>query len=281
MINVRQLSPMVIKGEVHETEQHVLLLSDVHYDSQFCDRVKFKRALDLAIERNALIMMAGDFFDAMQGRFDPRKSLDELRPEYRTDRYYDVILNDAIEFMRPYAQNLFMVGYGNHETAVLNKIGTDLIERFVDRLSDDNHKIYAGGYGGWVRFLMFDGKRRGGKNYYYHHGCGGSAPVTRGAIATNRQAVYLPDADIVHNGHNHQSYVMHIPRERLSNKGVRYQDIQWHVRTPGYKREAIQRDDGLGYGHERHPGPTPNGCAWMRLYWEDEKPQVSVTSDIY
>jgi hypothetical protein len=41
-------------------------------------------------------------------------------------------------------------------------------------------------------------------------------------MQNNRQAVYLADADIVWNGHNHNEYITNNKRERLSNKGVLY-----------------------------------------------------------
>lgn len=40
---------------------YLLLLSDLHWDNPHCDRALLKRHLDLALERNAAIMIFGDF----------------------------------------------------------------------------------------------------------------------------------------------------------------------------------------------------------------------------
>jgi hypothetical protein len=98
----------------------------------------------------------------------------------------------------------------------------------------------------------------------YYHGFGGDAPVTRGIIHTNRQAVYLPDANLIINGHNHNALYVPIQRERISNKGVQYFDTQHHIRIPGYKQSY---GDGTG-GWEvtRGAPPKPIGSFWVRLY---------------
>ena len=98
----------------------------------------------------------------------------------------------------------------------------------------------------------------------YHHGSGGGGPVTKGVIQTNRQAVYLPDADIVVNGHTHDAWYVPIARERLSDKGVVYRDLLHFVRTPGYKDEY--GDGSGGYAIETWKPPKPLGAVWLRFF---------------
>ena len=113
---------------------------------------------------------------------------------------------------------------------------------------------------------MIGGTQRLSKNLKYFHGAGGGGPVTRGVIQTNRQAVYLPDADIVVNGHTHDAWYMPIQRERISDQGIIYQDIQHHIRTTSYKDEY---KDGKGGWHvETWRPPKPIGAAWLRFYYE-------------
>jgi len=250
-------------------EAWVLLRSDVHYDSVKSKRKLEKKHLELAKERNALIFDFGDTFDGMQGKFDPRRTLTEVRPEYADARYYDLIVEDAVRWYTPYVMNFAMFAQGNHETAVLDKANTDLIGNLVYRLNienqDNGHCIYKGCYGGWIKFMFnVNGTRRSSFKMKYFHGTGGGAPVTRGVIQTARQAVYLPDADIVANGHNHQAYIVPIKRERLKTSGKITQDIQWHVRIPGYKDDW--NDGAEGWGVERGGGPTPQGSMWLRFY---------------
>jgi len=258
----------------------VLLRSDAHHDSPYCNRKLERQHLELAKERNALIFDAGDTFDAMQGKFDPRRTMEDVREEDRCADYYGSIVTHAAENYLPFAKNWVMFGKGNHETAVLDKANTDLISNLVYRLnSESGSNIVAGGYGGWVRLMLkFNSTKAKTYRMKYHHGSGGSAPVTRGAIQTNRQAVFEPDADIVWNGHNHQGYTIPIARERLSRTGKVSTDIVWFIRTPGYKDEWTNVDNS--YGVRMNSGPTPQGCAWLKFYIQSDQLKMSITSDI-
>ncbi len=249
-------------------EQWVLLSSDRHHDSKSADRELEIEHLEKAKERNAPVVDVGDIFDAMQGKFDPRRSYADLRPEYKLDNYLDEIVTDAAKFYGPYAKQFLVMGRGNHESAILKNNSVDLISNLVHRLnSDHGGSVQAGGYGGWVKFIFkISGTQSVSKNLKYFHGAGGGGPVTRGVIQTNRQAVYLPDADIVVNGHTHDAWYMPIQRERFSDQGNVHQDIQHHVRTTSYKDEYKQ---GAGGWHvETWKPPKPIGAAWLRFSCE-------------
>ncbi len=257
----------------------ILLRSDAHHDSPYCDRKLERRHLEKAKARNALILDAGDTFDAMQGKFDPRRTMEDVREEDRCADYYGSIVTHAAEDYLPYSQQWVMFGKGNHETAVLDKANTDLISNLVYRMnSESKSSIVAGAYGGYVRLMFRMNKtRQQSVRIRYHHGSGGYAPVTRGTIQTNRQQVFLPDADVIWNGHNHQSYILPIKRERLSDKGKLYYDNCWHVRTPGYKNDWQK---GHGYAVEKNQGPTPLGCAWLEFGVEKARIVMKAYQDI-
>ncbi len=245
-------------------EQWNLLMSDNHHDSIYCNRDLETEHLEEAKKRNARVFIFGDFFDAMQGRFDPRRSMDELRKEYRRDDYYDFVVRDTVAFLKPYAEIIQLVCDGNHELAVRKNANTDLVERLVYSMRvEHKSSVIHGGYGGWIRFITPKGFSLRLK---YFHGAGMEAPVTRGVIQTNRQAVYLPDADIVVNGHNHNAYYVPISRERLSDSGKQYTDIQHHVRIPGYKQSY--GDGSGGWEVTRGGVPKPIGAVWLRMWFD-------------
>ena len=259
-------------------EQWVMLRSDAHHDSNSCNRKLETQHLDLAKERGALILDFGDLFDAMQGRKDRRGSYSDIRPEDVVENYFDSIVSHAAEDYRPYANNFVMLGHGNHETSVSHHCNLDLTSNLVYRLNSDTPgaRVHVGGFGGWVRFACTIQKTvMQTIRLKYHHGFGGTqSPVTRGTIQTNRQAVYLPDADIVVNGHNHQDYLLAIKRERLSTKGTISHDLAWFARTPGYKDEY-----GNGFGGwsvEHGNAPTAQGCVWLRLFYDSMGRRSSV-----
>lgn len=249
-------------------EQWFLLMSDNHHDSVYCDRKLELEHLQEAKKRNARILIFGDFFDAMQGRFDPRRSMDELRPEYRREDYYDFVIKDCLDFLKPYAPLIDLIADGNHELSVLRNANTNLCDRLVMVLrTDAKSEVVHGGFGGWIRLVVKTGADIS-YNLKYFHGAGMEAPVTRGVIQTNRQAVYLPDADIVVNGHNHNAYYVPISRERISDQGKQYMDIQHHIRIPGYKN--AYGNGTKGWEVTRGGVPKPIGAVWMRMWFDYE-----------
>jgi hypothetical protein len=263
-------------------EQRLFFCSDNHFDSIYCNRDVMRAHLDEAKRMDARIFFFGDFFDAMQGRYDPRRSMPELRPEYsRREDYYDALVKDAADWLEPYAANIDIMADGNHELSVLKAANTNIMDRLVGELNRrTGQHIHHGGYGGWVRFMLNTVLPDGTQNPHssiklkYYHGSGGEAPVTRGAIQTNRQAVYLPDANIIVNGHSHHSYYIPISRERLGGKGQMYFDIQHHIRTPGYKQSY--GDGTTGWDITRGGVPKPIGGAWCRLYYENMQARIQI-----
>ena len=248
----------------------VMLSSDIHFDSSLCDIDLYKKHLKIAEERQAPVLIAGDFFDAMQGHDDPRRSMEELKEKYKVSEYFDALVLDASDFLRKFKIPYYILALGNHETAVLNKINTNLIERLAYDLRMRGFKAEAMGYWGYIRF-QFKYKKGGGyatKTLYYHHGSSTSAPVTKGVIQVARQAAYIHDADIVLNGHNHQSYVMPQQVERLDQYMVPHTETVWYLRTPGYKMAAADSQQVYGFGPERHRAPTPRGCMFLDMEYQ-------------
>ena len=259
-------------------EQWVLLRSDVHHDNPKCNQDLERKHLDEAVEYNAPIIDNGDLFCAMQGKWDKRSDKNALREEHRGSNYFDLLVDTAAEFYRPFKDQFAVLGRGNHETAVTNRHETDLTDRLASRMRAHGSNVEASGYGGFVifRFLDASQKKKLGKDkirpvkdskvLYHFHGTGGGGPVTRGTIQTNRIAVWSPDAHIVLTGHTHDEWQMPIPRMRLTDRGGVYHDEQLHIRCPGYK--DAWNDSNAGWEVEKMLGPKNLGSAWLRFYWD-------------
>ncbi len=155
------------KGEFKETKRisrnihavyceksiNLLLMSDLHWDNPKCDRELLKNHLDEAVKRDCKIILNGDTFCIMQGKYDPRRSKKDIRPEHNKANYIDAVIHDAVDWFAPYKDHILLVGYGNHETAILKALETDPVQRFVDLLNTTHGaNLYAGGYGGVVDF---------------------------------------------------------------------------------------------------------------------------------
>ena len=269
-------------------EQWVLLRSDVHHDNPKCNQDLERKHLDEAIEYDAPIIDNGDLFCAMQGKWDKRSDKNALREEHRGSNYFDLLVDTAAEFYRPFKDQFAVLGRGNHETAVTNRHETDLTDRLASRMRAHGSNVEASGYGGFVMFRFVDAAQNkpGNKNrakatkdskiLFHFHGTGGGGPVTRGTIQTNRLAVISPDAHIVLTGHTHDEWQMPIPRTRISDRGKVYRDEQLHIRCPGYK--DAWEDANSGWEVERMLGPKNLGSAWLKFFWDSKEQCVRYDS---
>jgi hypothetical protein len=247
----------------------VLLISDIHWDNPHCNRDLLKKHLDQALEINADILFNGDTFCLMQGAYDPRKSKNDIRPEHNKTNYLDAVVNDAIDWFSPYAHLIKVVGYGNHETNILKRAETDVIDRFVFGLnSKNNTNVEVGGYGGWIVYQFQRGVNAGMAAYKikYMHGFGGGGPATRGVIQFHRMSTFVEGADMVWMGHVHEDHELTYTIESLNNHNkVKLKDVLM-VRTPTYKEEY---QDGKGGWHvERGASPKALGGRWLEIHPE-------------
>lgn len=246
-------------------EQFILLQSDVHWDNPHCNRALWREHMDRARELDAPVLDAGDFFCAMQGKYDPRMSKSDLRPEHARGDYLDALVRTAAEDLEPYKDLLTLRAWGNHETAILKRHETDLTARLVERLKMMGSGAECGQFSGWVRiYVSYQGTRRTSFDLWYHHGYGGGGPVTKGTIQSNRMAVYVADADFVWSGHTHDAWQLPIPKIRLNGANIVEHFRQTHIRTAGYKDEY--EDGARGWHIERGAPPKPLGGAWLRIY---------------
>ena len=253
----------VVRIEKNWEDTRVLLISDLHWDNPKCDRDLLKKHLDEALKGSHDILINGDLFCLMQGAYDPRKSKSDIRPEHNVANYFDAIVNTAVEWFAPYAHLIKFVGYGNHETSILKRQETDIIERFVTLL---NYKckteVQVGGYGGWIRYAFTDNSGKV-KSYVikYMHGFGGGGAVTRGTIQHNRMSVNVEGADAIWMGHVHEDYELTYTVEQLTQQDtVVLKDILM-IRTSAYKEEY--GDGSKGWHIERGASPKPIGGRWL------------------
>ena len=256
----RNVLDIIFTG-ANKQDHSIMAMSDVHFDSCKCDVPLFEKHLQIAEDNKSIVLIAGDMFDAMQGHDDPRRSLNDLKREYASDNYLDLIVLDVAKTLLKYNVT-YIIGMGNHESSVERKSNTNLIQRLCHEINTNGGHAHSMGYWGFLRVTVgYDkGKASYQKTVYWHHGSGSGAPVTKGVIETARQAAYLPDADIVINGHNHQSYSLPVAKISLSKAGVPVQVNQWFVRTPGYKMNGLIAGDRSGFDIEKNPIPTPRGC---------------------
>lgn len=259
-----------------------LLLSDLHFDHPKCRRDLLEQHIDQAIKEGAKILINGDFFCLMQGKYDKRSNKQDIRPEHMGPNYFDLVVNEAVEWWAKYADHLIFVGYGNHETSVIKRNEIDLTERFVSTLNyKTGANVLNGGYAGWIVFNV----TRTGSDVYrkfyvkYHHGHGGGGVVTKGVIQHQRMGAQVDGADVLWMGHVHELY-HHINIKETISRAKPYrnqQRIQHDIRTSTYKDEFT--DGAFGWHIERGAYGKPIGGYLMQLNFQrDRKHEMELTS---
>jgi len=121
------------RGTGDEHTIHMLIASDVHFDSKDCDRRLLKEHLDQAQEREAAVLILGDWFDAMRSTGDKRMTHGAREGLDRLD-YLDALVDESVAFLEPYKENIALVTQGNHESAMKRFHNTDLTRTLAVRL---------------------------------------------------------------------------------------------------------------------------------------------------
>ena len=249
-----------------QSGQEFLLMSDLHWDNPHCDRGLLKNHLDEAVKRNAAIILNGDTYCCMGGKYDRRADKSLIRPEHNTDRYFDAIVDTSVEWFAPYAKNILLIGYGNHETAIIKHGETDLLQRFASTLNyATGSAVQVGGYGGTIDIRVLHDTIRG-VNFvvHYYHGFGGGGVVSKGVIQDQRILAGTEGYDLTWMGHVHELYYHQniVHRYDRSTKTLIQKPIH-QLRTATYKEEW---DGGyMGFHVERGRGPKPLGGYWLKL----------------
>lgn len=249
---------------VRRAEAWVLLQSDEHWDNKLCKLDVLKEHHKLAKERNAPIFKFGDTFCAMQGKWDKRADQNQLREEHRGNNYLDKLVNTAAEWYAPYAENIALIGHGNHESSIAQRHQTCLLDRFAQKLKDKGSQVLIGGFWGFVKI----GFRRCGfldasKVLFYHHGYGGGGEVTRGLIDNSRtRGQYL--ADIYYSGHIHRANSDENILTCLSHNGDIQQREQIFLRGSTYKDEG---KSVAGWHCSTGKAARPIGGYWLHLQY--------------
>lgn len=267
---------------------HVLLRSDAHHDNPHSNHELERKHLAEAMDMNAPVISNGDDFCAMQGKFDPRSSKHDIRPENMKGDYLDSLVKTYAEFLKPFAPSLCVFGTGNHETNVLRRMETNLTTRLVERIKTlTGETIHEAGYTSWV---IFQARRSGGKSkkarqscssikLWRTHGYGSGGGFNQGTTQAAKNSLMVPDAQCIVQGHTHNEWVMNLQRLRLSNRGRVFQDTQTVVQLPSYKDEIVDGYSGVkssNWAIERGMPPKPVGAVWMKLYMDRDTLKFSL-----
>lgn len=242
-----------------------LIATDVHFDHAKCQRHVLAHHLEQAIEREAMVILPGDFFCAMQGKWDKRQSRDALLEEYQSGQYLDRLVDVASQWIEPYAKHIAVISYGNHETAILKRHETDLIQRLHQNLIRMGSPAVVGGYEGWISVKNASHTRRSGLKMRYTHGYGGGGPVTDDTIQAHRQRARIDGADIMFSGHTHGNWEQWAAMHRLDDNDKPYIRDCLYMKCGTYKCAFDGGAKGTSWEAEKGHPPKPIGGRWLYL----------------
>lgn len=236
-----------------------------------------KQQLDAAKASGDRIIVWGDIHDWIAPGDKMRYSAKQAR---KVDAYVNDIVAELYEFYAPYADNIDVMKLGNHETAFIKHNHVDPMSMLIDRLnqarSPELPAIFYGGYTCWfaVRFwhTTETGKRNRSASYkmWLHHGAGGSAPVTKGAIDRARIQDAITGAHCYIIGHKHSAISVPVMKESLDDYGNVNRFMVDYVCVPGFSawdQDEPDTDRGylLEYSAERFYGLEAMGGCRIKL----------------
>jgi len=264
------------------THAKIAMLSDIHWDNPKCDWKQLKKDLNYCVKESIPIMINGDMFCLMQGRGDNRKNKSDIRPEHNNSKYLDSIVETAVDWWSPYSHLLTVIGYGNHETAIIKFQETDILARFVKLLNlRNNTNVQVGGYGGWfiVNQLLRQKTNTRSMKIRYFHGSGGGGVVTKGALNLTRALEMYEDFDVFTMGHIHENAARNDVRDSIVQGSDTYRQAQkqLHLMLTGTYKEEYG-DGSKGWHVERGAPIKPVGG---RLLTIDYKRTIRNGKDYY
>jgi UDP-2,3-diacylglucosamine pyrophosphatase LpxH len=267
---------------------NLALMSDLHIGSLHTDYKLIEKELKRAEAENALIAINGDVFDAILPGDRKRYRANNLHPRMFTagDDMIGESIRWAYEILAPYADRILMIGDGNHDDSVARFHHIEPVKHLCILLAKESGKsINYGGYHGFIHLRMDVnglGKKFGHYVIHYHHGAGGGAPVTKGAITFSRAQMWLEGVDAIWRGHTHNKQAgrdskivyntgKYKPENRVCQKDVltvrtgAYMDTYTGT-TPSHLLEHGRKDN---YGALMDGSALPKGGMILKLHAED------------
>ncbi len=179
------------------------LSSDFHLDNPAFDFPFWKEEFDSS--KGAYRFINGDWADFIL--LQDKKRYVKSRDKFEGDDIINQIIDKSENILKPYANEILMIGDGNHERSILKYHSLDptsmLIRSLNAHKTDKTNLIKHGSYSGFIVLVFRHGKSSRTRRYviYYNHGTGGTSEVTKGIINFNRRQYFR--SDLIWLGHTH------------------------------------------------------------------------------
>jgi len=262
-------------------------MGDLHIGSSSTDEQQLREDLTECLELDARIILNGDIYDAILAKDHRRFMLSCLKKNLSSrDDLLNALIQYGVKFLEPYAEQIDVIGMGNHEYAVLKYHSVDLIRMTIDglneslRVSGSKHRIKHGGYCGFVQYVCTikkcHEKSSGGTRNYtvlYHHGGGSESPVTKGMIDISRKRVnWVYDLFVF--GHKHNLFGVKDVTMSLNSNGnlvcVDNLSVQTGSYLKNYHQQTQEDAHVMGYSEVFQMAPKPMGTPLVKWRFRGE-----------
>ena len=264
------------------------LFSDLHLDAKGHDRQQFESDMDYVICKNGRIFVNGDIFDAIMPT--DRKRYSRSGDVFESDAQINAKVDYAFTRLKPYADYIDYLGFGNHEVSAVKYNNSDMIAMLARELNRERSSslkpIARSGYNGFINLSFSRGNGATRRVVIYRdHGKGGNSPVTKGTISLNRlYTTYI--ADIYWLGHSHVSLVDSKSQWSIgvSSQGNLFRKNKIGIITPGYNRNFDEKNYDkdsdyyeLNFAEERFYAPTGIGYGLLEVDLTGDKLNIKAS----
>ena len=251
------------------------LMSDLHLDAKQHNRNLLISDLEAAKKLGARISINGDSFDGILPsdikRFHPGVATTNME----RDDLINQMVKMGVDVLAPYADLIDMISPGNHERSILKYHHVDVTSMLIYGLNSHRSPglppIHQGSYRGYQRYKMVLKNKNAWQESFIifrHHGRGGSAPVTGGAIDLSRIRQDF-EADLYWVGHKHTNISRAFTRVYLNRGGTIRVRKQRAIMSAGYTKqlqeESPNNDGDIGDYGETFYQVSEAGAQWAMV----------------
>jgi hypothetical protein len=246
-------------------------ISDTHIGASSMNHKHLADDLQRMMDLNCRIGINGDIFDAIL--HSDVKRYNPLAVDKRLHQMDGTPLDNAIhlayETFKPYATHIDWIGIGNHEDHVKKRHHICITSILIDRLNQlPGVNIRHGGWCGFWHLILNYHNTRTAFTVYRHHGAGGSAPMTKGMLDTQRMMIWLSNVDAIWIGHKHNRWVstdMKARYEPIKNRTKMFPVVQ--MMTGSYLDTYGDEEDGTApsYAEAWNLAPQMHGGIILEL----------------
>lgn len=260
-------------AEGYKSRIIIVLMSDLHLEATDHDRGKLLEDLAAAKKLGARIAINGDMFDAITPTDAKRFHSAVNKADASRDDKFNQMIKVGFSVLKDYADDIDLIAPGNHERSVLKYHHLDLTGMLIALLNQVRDEslppIHQGSYRGFMQYVVRHTSRAVHIfNIFRHHGSGGSAPVTGGALDLDRIRKDF-DADLYWIGHKHTSIERQFTRYSMSSQGNLIKKPQRGVISAGYKKQLTVENPNMDGDEdnfsERFYQVSEQGSRWLLL----------------